>query len=163
MTQQGWPATILVTPGATPVVHRAAPKSQLVVVPMDVKGALRLNDDLRSRLGLPTTVAPPSSGFYLQRGSDGGPNLGFMVTFDNPQRVATNVETNLFQLLRAAYGERPLARTWLPLTGIEGGGLTRRQSIDIILSVIGKTGLAAAESNRFVIATANDIPVGELI
>src|SRR5205823_6219262 len=68
--------------------------------------------------------------------------------------------------LRALFGslyEFRNARIWLPLLGIEGGGLSRGQSLDLLLDVIRDSPLAGRDGDRFVIATSPDIEISELV
>jgi hypothetical protein len=161
--QQGWATSVMVTPGAAPVLRRDLPANQpqLVVVPIDSSGTVRLNDELRQRLSLPPTLSQPSSGFYFAPGPYGA-TLAFLVTLAEPSEVRETIAVNLSGLLKT-YQDRPYVRTWLPVMGREGGGLSRQESLDIILRAIGESGVTGRTDIYFVIATAPDIDALELI
>jgi hypothetical protein len=75
MAEQGWAANVVVTPGAAPGLARRPSdgnhEKHLAIIPMDMSGNVRLTQDLRARLELPSTVAPPTSDHFIAPGPQG--------------------------------------------------------------------------------------------
>src|SRR5271154_5088162 len=117
--QQGGPTTIVVTPGAVPVLSRPDAGSQLAVLPIDQSGTVRLNPDLRESMRIGVTVQPPKTGFEIDSAKRPVP-VAYLVTLEGsgvPQTIARNLQALLTTEEITKY-----QRIWLPLTGIEGGG-----------------------------------------
>jgi hypothetical protein len=162
MAEQILAPDVIVTPGAAPILTRRAPQEKhLVVVPIDASGNVRLAPELSGRLGLPPTVSPASAGHYLAPGQQ-DTTLAYLVTLAEPNNVAETIRDNLRALFET-YQQVSFTRTWLPLMGLEGGGLSREQSLDIILDALRESGVAGREDIRFVVATSPNIDISELV
>jgi CheY-like chemotaxis protein len=161
-----WAISVVVTPDAAPVLRRDLPEgwNQVAVVPVDRSGRVRLNEELRSRLALPSTVSPPASGFSLAPVVLGSQEmtLAFVVTLAEPGTVGETIAGNLRRLL-SEYSKRTRVRIWLPLPGREGDGLSREESLGFILIAIGESGVVGGTDLHLVISTATDIDGPELI
>jgi hypothetical protein len=157
-----WAAGVVVTPGAAPILRRdlRADQPQLVVIPVNAAGTIRLNNALRARLRLAPAISRPSRGFTFAPGLNGA-TYAYLVTLAEREEAGKTIASNLGLL--ASDQTWSFARIWLPLMGREGGGLGREESLDIILRAIGETGIRGRTGAHFVIATAPDIDMTDLI
>jgi hypothetical protein len=156
-----WSVAVVVTPGAVPLLsHPEAPAKQLVVVPVDQSGTVRLLPKLQEHLRIGPNVRPPSPGFDIERRKERA-DFAHLVTLDR-SGAREAITANLLALLSStAAGD--YERVWLPLMGLEGGGLSRQESLSLILAAIDDSGAAQHEKQCFAIATAEDIKRDELI
>jgi hypothetical protein len=149
---------VVVTPGAVPVLSGPeAAEKQLVVVPVDRSGTVRLSPNLQERLLIAPTVKGQRADFQIEP-HERGVARAYLVTLDG-SGAREAITRNLPALLNSD-GAREYGRIWLPLMGIEGGGLSRQESLNLILAAIGA---AERPQQRFAVATADDIPQDELI